>query len=154
MLAAQREHEEKKVPLLGNLMASIPFDEEIDRGQANLLLRLAEDVSYRQLCILALLGDRMIFAETDTPPRNVFIPELRKGAYSGKRPDFNTIAILQEAWDLQSRSLAYVGPTAMDYRWIDPSQMELWEMGLSLYQSMELWEISRDDKQEVAEFLR
>ncbi len=153
LVTAQREHEEKKVPFMGYLLASISFDEEIDRGRANLLLRQAEAVSYRQLCILGLLGEREILAELDSPPDDLFVPELREGAYKGRPPTDNEMAVTQEAWDLQVRSLAYVGPTAMDYTWVNPAEMRLREMGASLYLSMELSEIDREDMEEVMALL-
>ncbi len=152
LVAAQREHEEKKVPFLGNLLASVSFDEEIDRGHANLLVRQAEALSYRQLCILALIGEVTILAKADSPLEDLFVPELRKGAYRGRPPTDNEVAAMQEAWDLQVRSLAYVGPTAMDYAWVNPSEMVLRDMGLALYRTMELWTIDREDMEEVAAF--
>jgi hypothetical protein len=152
LVVAQREHEEKKIPFLGNLLASISFDPEIDRGHANLLLRQAEALSYRQLCILSLLGEIEILAELESPPEDLFVPELREGAYRGRSPTPNETAATQEAWDLQVRSLAYVGPTAMDYRSVNPAEMALMEMGASLYLSMELSEIDREDIEEVAAF--
>lgn len=52
---ARAEHEEKKVRLLGNLLASYCFTEGVGRGEANHLLHLTEDLTYRQLCVLRLL---------------------------------------------------------------------------------------------------
>jgi hypothetical protein len=54
-LAAQREHEERKVPYYANLVANLPFEPAVDRYTANLLLRTAQELSYRQLCLLALV---------------------------------------------------------------------------------------------------
>lgn len=149
LMVAQRTYQEKKIPFLGNLLASISFDKEIDGGNANLLLRQAEAISYRQLCILALLGNIRVLAVLDPPPDDLFAPEFRKGAYRGRSPTPNDMAILQEAWDLQARSLAYVGPTAMDDRWVNPEEMTFTEIGALLYQSMELWEIYREEMEEV-----
>lgn len=49
LLAAQREYEEKKLKYYGELLANIAFDESIDKGQANYLLRIAQNLSYRQM---------------------------------------------------------------------------------------------------------
>lgn len=54
LITAAREYEERKVRHYGSLMSSIAFQPNIDLAQANLLLRLARELSYRQLCILAL----------------------------------------------------------------------------------------------------
>ncbi len=54
LLAAQREYEERKVPFEGRLLANLMFHPEIDRAHANYLIRLAQSLSYRQLCLLVL----------------------------------------------------------------------------------------------------
>jgi hypothetical protein len=54
LLAAQREHQEKKLLHYGSLLASIAFRSDIDRGTANTLISIAEKLSYRQLCVLSL----------------------------------------------------------------------------------------------------
>jgi hypothetical protein len=56
LLSAQKEHEEKKVRFLGNLIANISFNSSINRADANLYVNLAEALSYRQYCLLALLA--------------------------------------------------------------------------------------------------
>lgn len=56
VLASQREYQEKKILFYGNLLANIAFHPEISRAQANLLIRLAEQLSYRQLCLLNLFA--------------------------------------------------------------------------------------------------
>jgi hypothetical protein len=55
LIAAKNEHEEKKLKYYGNLVANIAFHPEIDRYHANYLLRVSERLSYRQICILAIL---------------------------------------------------------------------------------------------------
>jgi hypothetical protein len=58
LLAAEREYEEKKLPYYANLVANLPFRPDIDRDTANLLLRLAQELSYRQLSLLALVAKK------------------------------------------------------------------------------------------------
>jgi hypothetical protein len=57
-LAAQREHEERKIPYYANLIANLPFTPSIDRYTANVLLRTAQELTYRQLCLLALVAKK------------------------------------------------------------------------------------------------
>jgi hypothetical protein len=52
--AAQTEYEEAKIRFQGSLLGNIPFYPEIDQSQANLLVRLSSELSYRQFCLLAL----------------------------------------------------------------------------------------------------
>lgn len=56
VLAAQREHEERKIPFYGNLLANVAFDRDIGRAKADVLIRIAERLSFRQLCLLAYLA--------------------------------------------------------------------------------------------------
>jgi hypothetical protein len=61
LLKAQREPEERKLPYIANLIASIAFDLGIDVAMAHQLLRFASELSYRQYCILALAIDASSF---------------------------------------------------------------------------------------------
>ncbi|MFT3828408.1 MAG: hypothetical protein QM691_01750 [Opitutaceae bacterium] len=54
--AAQKEYEERKIPFLAALIASISFDTNVGREQANMLIRLFERLSYRQVRLLAFFG--------------------------------------------------------------------------------------------------
>ena len=53
---AQAEYEERKIKYQGVLLGNLPFASEIDRAQANLLVRLAFELSYRQYCLLSLFN--------------------------------------------------------------------------------------------------
>jgi hypothetical protein len=66
LLAAQREHEERKIPYYANLIANLSFEPAVDRYTANLLLRTAQELSYRQLCILALVEKKDQYVLPDT----------------------------------------------------------------------------------------
>jgi hypothetical protein len=55
LYAAQREHEERKLPFLANLYAYFAFESQIDQGMANYLVKLASAVlTYRQYCLLEI----------------------------------------------------------------------------------------------------
>ncbi|GAA4444124.1 hypothetical protein GCM10023091_33810 [Ravibacter arvi] len=54
---SQNEYEEMKVRHLGYLLGSIYFDTSIDRGRANFLVRLAERLSFRQLCLIQIFSN-------------------------------------------------------------------------------------------------
>ena len=53
-LKAQREPEEKKIRYMGYLLASIAFNPQISVHMAHQLIKAAEQLTYRQLCILKL----------------------------------------------------------------------------------------------------
>lgn len=55
LLKASNAFEEKKVPFLGSIFANVAFRPDVSAGSANYILHLGEGLTYRQLCILALL---------------------------------------------------------------------------------------------------
>ena len=54
LLKAQREPEEKKIEYMGYLLSGIAFNPEISVHMAHQLTKVAEQLTYRQLCILKL----------------------------------------------------------------------------------------------------
>lgn len=92
--AAQHEYEERKVEFLGRLLAEIVFRPEIDVATANLYVRTAREISYRQLLILALLAQKAAFP-------------LPEGNYKdrGLTHDDPIIPLLHETMDLFGRRL-------------------------------------------------
>ena len=56
--SAQIEYQEKKLPYYGNLLANIAFDFSVSRDKANLFLKMAQSLTYQQLCILQLLSEK------------------------------------------------------------------------------------------------
>ena len=54
LLKVQREPEEKKIEYIGYLISSIAFDSEIDVHMAYQLIKTADQLTYRQLCILKI----------------------------------------------------------------------------------------------------
>jgi len=91
LLAAQREYEERKVRCYGNLYANIAFEPAIDSVTANSLLREADDLSYMQIQLLALV------ARKDVIP----LPRTKLG--SGGRVAWLTLSIRNALDDVASR---------------------------------------------------
>jgi len=56
--AAADAYEERKVRFLGWLYASLAFADDVSRPYANLMISQAEHLRFRQLCVLAILGER------------------------------------------------------------------------------------------------
>jgi hypothetical protein len=164
LLAAQREHEEKKVPLLGSLLASIAFDSEISRPQPNLLLRLGEELSYQQLCVLALLGDNQLDATEELEFDSHEVLGLRNEKFVdsdnvGELASMDHAGLLQELADLYSRLLITgSGPLgsrpAGGIAYTMPSSLRIQGVGLHLYHSMELWNIDETDIEQTTSLLR
>jgi hypothetical protein len=64
-LAVQREPEERKVRHIGFVLGNIGFEPSLDRIAGNSFVRAAEDLSYTQMQLLALVGRR---TEVALPP--------------------------------------------------------------------------------------
>ena len=66
LLAAQKSYEERKVKYISYFCANLIFENKWDRHFANLLLRLAEELSYRQFCLLSIYFEKDRFGLKDT----------------------------------------------------------------------------------------
>lgn len=132
LLVAQREHQERKLPFYGNLIANIAFHPEIDRAQANLLIRVAERISYRQICLLALFG---------SPEKQNL--GLRQEDYSkAGKVGAARVGLLQEIYELYSQGMLNASGVALiDLPGVTPGKMNVQGTGAMLYNLMELWRI-------------
>ncbi|WP_338557943.1 hypothetical protein QJR60_09950 [Paraclostridium sordellii] len=92
LIAAQKEHEEKKIKYMGNLLGNIVFRTDIDKSFANLLIKEASNLSYRQMCLIKL------FYENNNK-------ELKRSNYRQERIAEAKIPVLYEIIDLDKRQL-------------------------------------------------
>lgn len=53
---SRSEHQEAKLPYIGHLYASVLFTNNVSPGEAERLLRVLKSLTYREMCILALLS--------------------------------------------------------------------------------------------------
>jgi hypothetical protein len=143
LIAAQREHEEKKVKFEGNFFANIVYYPSVDKTKANFLLRLARELSYTQLCIVALLVQKDRLHLRDTSYRNI-----------ERLYDFNLLGLLQEIYNLYSQGLLFVDEIALAGP-VDvvPAKMVAQGPIKELYVLMGLDEIEQTDINRIAEQL-
>ena len=148
LLAAQRDPQEKKLKYYGNLLAAFPFVPTISRADANLLVRRAEELSYRQLCLLSLLTRRDVFS-------------LRRRDYRGAPISSALEPLLQEIIDLNNIGMVILsqndtynaGETAQLFAGtstVRPARMFVVGSGTMLYDLMELHGIPFDELNEIA----
>lgn len=138
LLAAQREHEEKKTVYLARLYANILFHPEINRPTANHLIKLAEQLAYRQIAILNNIA-AMQFARTLNPPIN----PLKKSAYESVSGTEN-VAIAAEIFDLYRMSILGSSQVILDAGGINPSTLTVVGYGAHLYNLMDLGSMEPD----------
>lgn len=97
LLKSKNEHEEKKVEHLGIYFAKLAFSPGVTQAEANHLLNIAENLTYRQMCVLSILkanNDEEKFVLRDTNYRNLESPI-----------PFETVSLLQEIIELQNVGL-------------------------------------------------
>lgn len=138
LLAAQREHEEKKTVYLARLYANILFSPEISRPTANHLIKLAEQLTYRQIAILNNIA-AMQFARTLNPPIN----PLKKSAYESVSGTEN-VAIAAEIFELYRMSILGSSQVILDAGGINPSTLTVVGYGAHLYNLMDLGSMEPD----------
>jgi hypothetical protein len=70
VLAAQRDPQEARAPLLGKMLGRIQFETQIDADYAHHLVKQVEALTYRQICCLGLFNldirDRYALPDTMT----------------------------------------------------------------------------------------
>ena len=98
LLKVQREPEEKKIQYMGYLISSITFDSEINVHMAHQLTKAAEQLTYRQLCILKLsvVKDNFELHDKDYRGQGTLAQELYPLLYEYMdlyRKDFITFGI-------------------------------------------------------------
>lgn len=143
LLAAQREHEEKKLPFISNLLANILFDPNIDKMQANLMIKISSDITYTQFCILKIFGCTKKF------------PSLRDENYRGEgQLGFKLISLLEEISDLWNQGvLNCSGKAHLGLTDVNPSKMNIQGIGILLYKLMELEKIDESDIESAVSLL-
>ncbi len=157
LLKAKNEHEEKKTKILGNIFANTAFFPGFSVGEANHLLRIAESLTYRQMCILSLVKRKDEIQGIN----------LREETYTDywevgeKIIPFETASTVQEAYEMYGFGLIlYKDKTNKGSFWsltewtdIAPNGLELTPMGKRYYQVMGLGDVSEKDIKEVAKYL-
>jgi len=58
LITAKRQHEERKVEFMGCLLANVAFHAEIDEHLANWLIRMIDELSWMQLCLLSAVAQK------------------------------------------------------------------------------------------------
>lgn len=141
LLTAQREYEERKIEFFGNLLAGIAVS-RLSRSYANLLIRIAGELSYRQLCLLSLFGQKDKF-------------NLKQGDYREENITMTVdkIDVLQEVFKLEQMSLLNSGNVLFGLTNITPAKMNIEGVGQILFKLMDLSRIRSDDLEGVAQLL-
>ena len=149
LLKAQREPEEKKIPYMGYLFSSIAFDSEISAQMAHQLTKSAEDLTYRQLCILRLCDAKDKYQLRD---RHYNDPtSCNKSLYQILHECHN---LYQSGFIYHKGTLSVGGSEAFVPTDLNPRSMILNGLGIDLFNLMKLSLIPDDAIAPIAEQLK
>lgn len=142
LIKCQHEAEERKVPYMALLIANIAFDPQISPALAHQIIKTAENLTYRQLCILKLAALKNNFT-------------LRVKDYRGQQNFEKPLyEILYECLDLYHRALInFGGEVAFGPTDIKPNSMSVQGIGADLLNQMGLLTIPDTDLTPIAEQL-
>jgi hypothetical protein len=134
LLKSQREPEEKKIPYMGHLLSSLAFDSQTGAHMAHQLTKAAEQLTYRQLCILKLAVAKDGFG-------------LRNGDYRGQGPFSKELyQVLYECLDLYHKGyISFGGEVALGLTDIKPGSMKVQGLGADIFNLMKLALIPGED---------
>ncbi len=135
LLSAQKEYEEKKIPYLSRLYANALFSPEISRPTMNRLLKIADQLTYRQLVILHVLVE-MLSARPDL---------LKQESYRSVSGAENVV-IASEVYELYRMSLIGSSDAILDAAGINPSSLSVVGFGAHLFNLMELSRMEPDEE--------
>ena len=150
LLKVQREPEEKKIRYMGYLYESILFEPQISVHMAHQLIKAAEQLTYRQLCILRLCAVKDKFGLRNNNYRERY--KIEKDLYE----------VLSECADLHNKEYIHSGLDTITFernvlsrlRSIIPSNMAFQTIGDYLYNLMKLSLIPDQDLAPIAEQLK
>lgn len=134
LLKSQREAEERKIPFMAYLIGNIAFNDAISAHLAHQIVKAAESMTYRQLCILKLAA-----VSKDC--------SLRATDYRGQGNFSKTqYEILYECMDLYHRAFVnFGGDVAFGPTDVKPGSMQLQGMGADIFNEMGLATIPQAD---------
>ena len=144
LLKCQREPEEKKVPYMGHFFAHVAFRPDISALMAHQLAKHAEQLSYRQFCLLSIATYRK--------PQYGLRPE----DYRGQGP-FTTelMQVLYELLDLYNRGFVnFQGEVVFGPTDIKPGSMQSQGLGSHLAALLDVRLIPDDDLTPIVAQLR
>lgn len=142
LLKCQREAEEKKIPYMAFLIANIAFESKISAGLAHQIVKTAESLTYRQLCIIKIAA----LKENSS---------LRASDYRGQQSFPKALyEILYECLDLYNRALViFGGEAAFGPTDVKPASMTAQGIGVDLFDQMGLATIPQSDLNPIVEQL-
>lgn len=153
LLTSRNAYEEKKIPLLANLVATAPFTSTPIENMTQ-TLHEAERLSYRQLCLLAVI-DRNEYGEGINLSKEPFIKEKKKHYdefTEGIYQDLNLMVVDGIIALIVSREAGPMMASGVNY--IVPSKLNLLYPGVLLVNGLGLSGIPNNELQPLINALK
>jgi hypothetical protein len=134
LLKSQREAEEKKISYMAHLLSGVAFDPQIGPHLAHQIVKAAEQLTYRQLCILklAVVKEGLSLRSSDYRSQDTFTRDLYQ--------------VLYECLDLYHRGLINMGGgVAFGPTDVKPGSMTVQGLGADMFNLMKLALIPAED---------
>jgi len=146
LIHAQREYEEKKLKHYAYLLANLAFASNISDATANMLVKLCNSLSYRQLGLIYIFNDskRFLLRQTDRQTED----------FTGE--DINPVLepLYMEIKELNNLMILMQPVFMMNFEDINPSSIVLMGTGKLLYSLMELNQYDQADLKHLIEELK
>jgi len=143
LMKSQKEAEEKKLPYMAHLLANIAFDRNINSELAHQIIKIAEQLTYRQLCILKLsaLTEQVSLRKNDFRGQETFARDIYQ--------------LLYEILDLYHRGLInFSGEVLFGPTDVAPAKMRIQGLGQDMFNLMNLASMPNQDLLQVADQLK
>ncbi|WP_352422976.1 hypothetical protein [Proteiniphilum sp.] len=135
----QKEWELKKLQFYGNFLGNISFTDEVDFNYATVLLKIAENLSYRQLCLIKVFKKKGTPQIDLAPIENEYARGLSTKTFNYSL--YSDLAEMDRLSVFQRRGPIKLGATI--------GNCILSDIGIKLYQLMNLEEIEKNDYNET-----
>ena len=144
LVKCQREPEEKKIHYIGQMYASIAFEGSVSAGLAHNMIKTADEMTYRQLCLLSIAGT------------GEHRDSLRANDYRGQATFPTELwEVLYEVLPLYQRGLVnFGGEVLFGPTDVKPGAMVAQGMGAMMFDLMRLSTIPREDLDPILHQLR
>jgi hypothetical protein len=144
LLKCQREPEEKKIPYMGHFFAQVAVSPDVSAVMAHQLAKHAEQLTYRQFCLLNIAIDRK--------PQH----RLRSEDYRGEgNITVESMQILYELLDLYNRGfVGFGGEVVFGPTDVKPGSMHTQGLGVALAALLKVNLIPDDDLTPIVAQLR
>ena len=149
VLKIQREPEEKKAPYIAKIYENSVFEPKISADLGHKIIKSAEQLTHQQLCILSMVGRRENSAD--------ILEDFRLNPQFD--PSLELSKLLHDCFELVTNGYIQGGLTLTfsgrlpQYETLNPNSMLLENIGIAIFNLMDLQDIPDDDIIPIAKLL-